>query len=396
MIKKFEDFNSYKELSYYSFDWDDNILHMTTVIHMDKKSGEDWVPQDVSTEEFAKVRSDENYRLVNNDPVAAFCEFKDFGPRGQDAFLEDTKDAISKGKFAPSWNKFIDCLVDGSIFSIITARGHEPETIKRAVEYIIDTQSTKEQHNEMISNLMKFHEEFESEANEDAIIAEYLDLNYYFGVSADSFADRFRSELGEGVSGAMNPEKAKEIALKFFIEKTHEYGSTIGAKVKVGFSDDDIKNVEHIENLMRGEISLKYPLSTLRVYDTSKRGYKKIAITENMENVNNEYEYFVVYNNKVISGWEYEDDAWDNYNEVIEGNMEYEASLSVKDIEECEEEDINPFDYSNWMNVSDIGATLESKKIKKSSDKHESPEPKEDLGVEKLENIIVKFNKFKL
>jgi hypothetical protein len=117
-------------------------------------------------------------------------------------------------------------------------------------------------------------------------------------------------------------------------------------------SDDDPKNVEHIEKVMRDELSIKYPLSTFRVYDTSKRGYRKIAINEDVSDnvVNPDYEWFVVHNNKVISGWEYEDDAWDHYNEIVENDMEAENSLSVMDIEECEEEDIDPFNYDNWSN----------------------------------------------
>ena len=39
MIKKFNQFlenNNSGHLLYYAFDWDDNILNMPTVIHMDK------------------------------------------------------------------------------------------------------------------------------------------------------------------------------------------------------------------------------------------------------------------------------------------------------------------------------------------------------------------------
>ena len=43
IIRKFNEYKlneneeSRKSLSYYSFDWDDNILHMGTVIHMIRK-----------------------------------------------------------------------------------------------------------------------------------------------------------------------------------------------------------------------------------------------------------------------------------------------------------------------------------------------------------------------
>ena len=50
MIKKFSEFifeSNSLELHFYSFDWDDNILHMPTVIHMDRKEGSNWIPVDV-------------------------------------------------------------------------------------------------------------------------------------------------------------------------------------------------------------------------------------------------------------------------------------------------------------------------------------------------------------
>ena len=159
MILKYKQFEKYKhelECHFYAFDWDDNILHMPTVIHMDKLVDGKWTPTDVSTAEFAQVRNDkENYRLVNNNPEEAFCEFRDTGPRGQGAFLTDVKNAISKGQFGPVWNDFKKCLSEGALFAIITARGHEPESIRGAVEWIIDNILTEEERFLMYSNCLK-------------------------------------------------------------------------------------------------------------------------------------------------------------------------------------------------------------------------------------------------
>jgi hypothetical protein len=80
MISNFNEFlnenSSEKILLFYSFDWDDNILHMPTVIHMQKNVNGVWRNIDVSTSDFAKVRSDENYRILDNDPDKAFSEFR--------------------------------------------------------------------------------------------------------------------------------------------------------------------------------------------------------------------------------------------------------------------------------------------------------------------------------
>jgi hypothetical protein len=421
MIKKFEDYSSFpseprKELVYYSFDWDDNILHMNTVIHMEKLVGSEWTPVDISTEEFAKIRGDrDNYKLYNENAESAFCEFCDRGPRGSSAFLEDVKDSVKNGGFAPSWSKFIDCIVSGSLFAIITARGHEPNSIKEAVRWIIETQLTTEQQSKLVSNLLAFHKEFNNEPKEQ-IIEDYLDLNFYFGVSSNTFINRFESELNVADT-AMNPEKAKEVALKFFIEKTHAYGKMINAKVKIGFSDDDIKNVEHIEELMKGELSLKYPLSTLRIYDTSERGYRKIKIEESMdESINPNYEFFVVYSNeRIVSGWESEESAWDDYNKRVEKNMDMENSLSVYSVEECDENGLDPFDCDNWISEGDNffefseegndEEIMEKKKFKKATKATESQTgaaidlkdalPKEDMGCDKDDAVTESKSRLK-
>ena len=107
MAKKIKRFDLYKEsdqtrgleLHYWAFDWDDNILHMPTTILMEQKVSDKWLPVEVSTAEFAKVRNDkENYRLRNDDPTLAFSQFKDTGPRGKSAFLEDVKKALTTVK----------------------------------------------------------------------------------------------------------------------------------------------------------------------------------------------------------------------------------------------------------------------------------------------------------
>lgn len=253
MIKKFNQFlenNNSGHLLYYAFDWDDNILNMPTVIHMDKLVDGEWVPVDVSTSEFAEVRNDkDNWRILNNNPDDAFSEFRDYGPRGITAFLEDVKKAISQKKFGPAWDDFIECLSNGSIFAIITARGHEAEAIRMGIEWIIDNVLTEDQIYEMYNNLLKFKYMFDRDVEYDRIlkgqpsknelVKKYLDLCDLVGVSSPS----------RGGSPA-NPEKAKEDALLEFKAKINQFAANIGVKAKVGFSDDDLKNVKHVEDLI--------------------------------------------------------------------------------------------------------------------------------------------------
>jgi hypothetical protein len=263
MIKKFNDFINESSIEdsnillYYAFDWDDNILNMPTVIHLEKRDGDDWTPVDVSTAEFALIRDDkENYRLLNGSPEEAYSDFRDTGPAGPDIFLEDTKKAISGNKFAPSWQDFVECLSNGALFAIITARGHESETMRRGVEWIIDNVLTEDQLYSMYNHIIKFsylfrtlEEDFprlmKGVPSQNNLIKNYLDSCHFVGVSAPS-----RGGSPE------NPEKAKEDALMEFIHEVDSHVSKLievtgeDWKAMIGFSDDDVKNEKHINDLI--------------------------------------------------------------------------------------------------------------------------------------------------
>lgn len=298
MVKRFEQFNQGTELHYYALDWDDNILHMPTKILMDKKVGDEWRPVEVSTAQFAEVRNDqENYRIRNNNPIEAFSEFRDTGLRGNDAFLQDVKFAVTKKLYAPSWEAFIKCLSEGAIFAIITARGHEPQSIRRGVEYIIDEVLTKMPSlnpnftlaDEMYQNLRKFSLAFRMDVpsesshlkgkpSNDPLVKKYLDSCSFYGVSSQSFANEF------GQASASNPEVAKELALNYFIERCNEFGQSIGAKsVSIGFSDDDPKNVEHVRKFFKEKLpnmggGIKFSL--IKTTDPNVKGGEVTKFTE--------------------------------------------------------------------------------------------------------------------
>lgn len=306
-IIRFDNFlNENKEhnryLYFYAFDWDDNILNMPTVIHMDKKVGSSWVPTDVSTAEFAEVRSDENYRLINDNPDEAFSEFRDFGKRGINAFVTDVEDAISKGSYGPAWDDFIECIVAGSIFAIITARGHEPEAIRIGIEYILDNILTEDELYEMYNNLLKFDYMFDESTNKDRIlkgnpsdnqlVKNYLDNCDLVGVSAPS----------RGGSPS-NPEKAKEEALLDFKTKINNYAKSVGLEAKIGFSDDDIKNVKHIEDLIDNLNHERFPnikeyiVKGTKYPDAITKKIRKIGENNNVPGLESSVLPFTQFNN---------------------------------------------------------------------------------------------------
>lgn len=263
-------------LEYMAFDWDNNILNMSTKIHMEHLVDGSWVKEDVSTEKFAIVRNDKvNWRVVNNNGEEAFSEFRDNGPRGTEAFAMDVKESIAAKNFAPSWNKFLECLINGNIFAIITARGHNADTLRSGVEYIIYEYLSDNQRIQMLDALKSYQVIFGGNAeSEDDLINQYLDNCMYFGVSSPDF-----EKIAPG--GASNPEKGKEMAIEIFTKKMHEFGRQVNAKkVQMSFSDDDIKNVDHIEKYMRNELSLKYVMQ-YNVFDTSSgTDSRRIKVTE--------------------------------------------------------------------------------------------------------------------
>lgn len=238
----------------YSFDWDDNILNMPSQIHLEKKVGNDWIPVDVSTSEFAEIRHKlgGEYRLLNDNPIDAFEDFKNY-----EAFQRDTKEAIRKKNFGPSFDKFKEALIYGNDFSIITARGNSPKALKDGVKILIDMTFSPDEIKNMENNL------------KGITIDEYLNLQDYHPVSSDEFKQQFGSE-----GGASNPEVAKTIALKDFVRRVVKAAEqlTTGSShtgLSVGFSDDDLGNVVKAEEFIREELKKSYPNVRFLVYDTS-------------------------------------------------------------------------------------------------------------------------------
>jgi hypothetical protein len=271
MIKKYNEYNP-KTLSYSIFDWDDNLLYMPSIVHLDKLVRDEWVPIDVPASEFHEVIATNKTRMRNNNYNETFEEQMDLGPRGPKAFLLDTKKAIRLGDFGPSWDDFIYSLIDGRIFLIITARGHEPESIRKAVEWIIENYLSKEQKIEMQKNLKRFHKLFDEEP--ENIIEHYLDRCDYVGVMSSYFKKTF--EVPE-MKISQLVGYGKSLVIKRFINKIRKSSKKLGLPAKVGFSDDRKRTVDDVIEFLSGEKSLDEPIEYY-VFDTSRKTKKKIKI----------------------------------------------------------------------------------------------------------------------
>ncbi len=263
-------------LKYYMFDWDDNILHMPTTIHLEQKTEQGWKTIDVGTAEFAKIRHDtEQYRPLNGDWDQAFSDFYDSGHRGAQSFLEDTQVALQPvidrpDQAAPSFHRFKKALIEGSLFAIITARAHSALSIRKGVEYFIAHALNDEERLQMIKNLRRFIKLFGEDGTlltDGEVLARYLDLNRYRGVSSPEF----QQIMGRTPSSAESPEEAKQFAVQDFVKHVINMIRARGveASISMGFSDDDPHNVAAVTDYLNQELARQFPDVKFVVYNTA-------------------------------------------------------------------------------------------------------------------------------
>ena len=263
------------DTKYYAFDWDDNICFMPTQIIV-LTENEDEVG--MSTEDFADHRHQIGVEPFNykGTTVVGYANnpFRNFRAEGDKKFIIDSMIA-SPG---PSWNDFVECINGGSIFAIITARGHNPEVLKEATYNYIISNHNGINSKTLVENLKKYRsladnsisESFDLKVNDKEIIMEYLDMCRFYPVS-----------FGEG--SAANPEEGKIKAMREFITYCRDLAKEIGEKAffkndminneiipTIGFSDDDPKNIEKMNEFLYSE----YEKNPVRTYLT-KGGEKK-------------------------------------------------------------------------------------------------------------------------
>jgi hypothetical protein len=284
-----------RDYKYYIFDWDDNILHMPTRIHLEKRRADgSWAPHAVSTSVFSVIRGDRaNYRPPGGDWARAFTEFQD--ERGGSGFLRDTARAIRRvveGKEAPgpSFRTFRKTLVEGRLFAIVTARGHASETLRRGVKLFIRGVLTPVEREEMMANLRGYRYCFDHVTEfggDEEELSYYLNLNRYHAVTSPAFEERMARETRR----TERAEERKQVAIRDFLEHIVRVlrRTAPGDRwrpVSVGFSDDDPANVAAVESFIRAELARLFPAVTFCLYDTSdpslERG-RKITVAGQLD-----------------------------------------------------------------------------------------------------------------
>lgn len=255
-------------LYYYAFDIDDNLLKMPTNLYLQSK---DSGIIGVSTDWYAKNRNNIGRKPIeyNGDIVLSFPKkkngdidldktFIDFSDNNPKIFIKDAIHAINNKSFCASWDDFIECLESGCLFAIITARGHEPKTIREFVEYVILNYLNDKQRSKMIDNLFKFSDIFQqgfkrpraisnSRFIHYRIVKKYLDSCMYVGINSTYWG---------GIKTTLEQEKMK--ALDIFSNKVQKFASKSNRLAKIGFSDDDESNVDAAKKLFNSNSKTKF------------------------------------------------------------------------------------------------------------------------------------------
>ena len=282
-----------RDFKYYIFDWDDNILHMPTKIIMEhlEEDGE-WRRVELSTATFALVRADTaHYRPPPGGWEEAFRNFADGAdPSKPNAFLSDTMAALARvsggERPSPSFATFRKTLIEGRLFAIVTARGHAPSTIEKAVRLFIANALTPLERATMMSNLRGYRKWLDKTAvfgTDEEELDYYLGMCRYSAVTNELFKQRMASDpiYGEKLATATvasKPELAKEFAIRDFVEHVFHMlkrKGGLGRSIAIGFSDDDKGNVASVSNYIRSELSKRFEGIKFVVYDTSDRSLAK-------------------------------------------------------------------------------------------------------------------------
>jgi uncharacterized LabA/DUF88 family protein len=86
-------------------------------------------------------------------------------------------------KPGPAWSDFVEAINNGSIFSIVTARGHTPSVLKEACYNYIVSNTNGIDSNELVRNLEKYRDLADEEnVSKREMIREYLDLCRFYPV----------------------------------------------------------------------------------------------------------------------------------------------------------------------------------------------------------------------
>ncbi len=235
--------------SFYFFDFDDNIAVLATpILIFHKETGR---AVKLSSREFGECSADigrkgvyKDYEIRFDGPGNSFQHFRDkdlslieklLGQK--QVFLQDLMWALGMPDYhwqGPSWSCFYHAVFNRRPISLITARGHHPETIKQGIRLMIEERHLPHEPN-------------------------YLAL---YPVNNPEVRD----ELGKGMD--VSVAEMKQAAIRASVLKAFSiYGHN--PYHRFGMSDDDPNNVELIIKEMT-LLKREFPENSFFVFDTHK------------------------------------------------------------------------------------------------------------------------------
>jgi hypothetical protein len=242
--------------SFYFFDFDDNVAFLATPAYIFHK--ETGVELKLSSGEFAQVQRTigkvgpyADYRLDFCDLRGTFRHFRDQDitwlernlMRRRQVFVQDLAGALGVPDFqwkGPSWSCFYHAALNRRPVSMITARGHHPDTIRDGIRLFVERQHIPHEPN-------------------------YLSL---YPVSHPDV----RRELGDQ-NLTMSVAQLKKAAIRASVERAIEvYGEN--PYHRFGMSDDDPHNIELIVEIMK-ELKTEHPEMSFFVIETQAGRFVK-------------------------------------------------------------------------------------------------------------------------
>ena len=240
-------------MKYYAFDWDDNLMFMPTKLYLLDDDGDE---VGMGTEDFAEYRTEIGKKPFeyNGFTIVDFAKnpFRDFQVGGDSKFLKDVMSAELAE--SASWPDFVEAINNGSLFAIITARGHNPLTLMKGVKKLIESNRGGIDSDKLYDSLVRMRENAgEKVKGKEEEIDRYLRLCRFYPVS-----------FGEG--SATNPEVSKIQAMNKFKNYVESQAEKLNLRLSkkiinkisnkfipiIGFSDDDPRNVRAMSKGTKG------------------------------------------------------------------------------------------------------------------------------------------------
>jgi len=252
------------------FDFDINLLHTDAKLMAVHRVNNQWVPVNVTDEEWAWMKDRPDYK---KNPNMDFYR-QDSDEEGYDTFKMQTLRAIQNpdnfGSAYPLWKSHV---IHGVPFFIITARSHFPASIRDGMEVLIRRTFTQNEMEEMFKNIVEMGIIYglspvkgwwgEAYRDSDNILTNYLHGCEFIAVSSPYWAFRHNCTLTE-LCKALTVRNLVPYAQAFqrYAEEHSQEQLTV-----MSFFDDTKENVVAVMNEMK-LLAVEHPEICFRVFDT--------------------------------------------------------------------------------------------------------------------------------